>query len=387
MKLAKNITTERILNRGVEGMEVRASLEKKLTSGKKLRVKFGIDPTKPDIHLGHTVVLRKLRQFQDAGHKAVLIIGDFTAQIGDPSGRSEERVPLTKKDVTTNLKGYLKQAGKIVDLKKADIYYNSSWHEKKGLKPFLELLKAASVQQLLEREDFQKRIKEGAKISALEMTYPLLQGYDSVMVKADVELGGTDQLFNLMMGRRVQRHFGQPEQDIITMPLLVGTDGSKKMSKSYGNYVGVTEEPTKMFGKIMSIPDSLINNYFELLTEEQVPEGFGPREAKLTLAEIIVEKLHDQKKALNAKEEFVRVFSKREAPKEAPELKSAGEESRILDLAVKALPQESKSELRRLIAQGAVHLGERQFRDADDLCTPKKNEILKIGKHRFFKII
>lgn len=387
MKLAKNITTERILNRGVEQIIVKGSLEKRLASGKKLRIKFGIDPTAPDIHLGHTVALRKLRQFQDAGHKIILIIGDFTARIGDPSGRTDTRKPLSAQEVKKNLKGYLKQASKIIDLEKTEIRYNSEWHEKKGLAPLLQLMRTASIQQVLKREDFSNRISAGTDISLLETVYPLLQGYDSVVIKADVEIGGTDQTFNLLMGRRVQREFGQTEQDVLTLPLLEGTDGVRKMSKSYGNYVGVDDEPTQMFGKIMAIPDSLISKYFELLTDEQAPGGFGPREAKLTLAEIIVEKLHNQKKALAAKEEFVRVFSKREAPKEAPELKSAGEESRILDLVVKALPQESKSELRRLIAQGAVHLGERQFRDADDLCTPKKNEILKIGKHRFFKII
>jgi tyrosyl-tRNA synthetase len=387
MKLAKNITIERILNRGVEQIIVKASLEKKLASGKKLRIKFGIDPTAPDIHLGHTVALRKLRQFQDAGHRIILIIGDFTARIGDPSGRTDARKPLSAQEVKKNLKGYLKQASKIIDLKKTEIRYNSDWHEKKGLAPLLQLMRTASIQQVLKREDFSNRMSAGTDISLLETVYPLLQGYDSVVIRADVEIGGTDQTFNLLMGRRVQREFGQAEQDILTLPLLEGTDGIRKMSKSYGNYVGVDDEPTQMFGKIMAIPDSLISKYFELLTDDKAPEGFGPREAKLTLAEIIVEKLHNQKKALVAKEEFVRVFSKHEAPKEAPELKSAGEESRILDLVVKALPKESKSELRRLIAQGAVHLGERPFRDADDLCTPKKNEILKIGKHRFFKII
>jgi tyrosyl-tRNA synthetase len=387
MKSAKNITTERILNRGVEQIIVKDSLEKKLVSGKKLRVKLGIDPNKPDIHLGHTVALRKLREFQNAGHKAVLIIGDFTARIGDPSGRSDERPSLTAQEVKKNLKTYLKQAGKILDLKKTEIRYNSAWHEKKGLTPLLQLMRTASIQQVLKRDDFNKRLEAGTDISLLETIYPLLQGYDSVMVKADVEIGGTDQTLNLLMGRRVQREFGQPEQDILTVPLLEGTDGVRKMSKSFGNYIAIDDTPTDMFGKVMAIPDSLISKYFELLTDEKAPEGFGPREAKLTLAEIIVEKLHNQKKALTAKEEFVRVFSKREAPKEAPELKVTSEEMRILDLASKAMPQESKSELRRLISQGAIRLGERQFRDADDVCTPKKGEILKIGKHRFFKVI
>ncbi len=386
MKSAKNINTERILSRGVEQIIVRESLEKKLKSGKKLRVKLGIDPNKPDIHLGHTVALRKLREFQEAGHKAILIIGDFTARIGDPSGRSDERPSLTAQEVKKNLRTYLKQAGKILDLKKTEIRYNSAWHEKKGLAPLLQLMRTASIQQVLKREDFNKRLEAGTDISILETIYPLLQGYDSVMVKADVEIGGTDQTLNLLMGRRVQREFGQPEQDILTVPLLEGTDGVRKMSKSFGNYIAIDDTPTDMFGKVMAIPDNLIAKYFELLTNEVVPEGFGPREAKLTLAEIIVENLHNQKKALAAKEEFVRVFSKREAPKEAPELKAAGEEVRILDLVTKAMPQESKSELRRLISQGAIRLGERQFQDPDSVCKPKKGEILKVGKHRFFKI-
>lgn len=386
MKQAKNLNLERILSRGVEEIIEKGHLENSLKAGKKLRVKLGIDPTRPDIHLGHTVPLRKLRQFQEAGHKAILVIGDFTARIGDPSGQSAERKPLTDKEIKKNLKNYIAQAGKILDIKKTDIQYNSKWLGKLDSRKMAELLMLASVQQLLERNDFKERMAAGKSLRMNELLYPILQAYDSVIIKPDVEIGGTDQKFNLLAGRTLMEKMGLKPQDILTTPIIEGTDGVRKMSKSYDNYIAVNDSPTDMFGKIMAIPDSLIDKYFELLTDERRPDGFGPREAKLTLAETVVSSLHNQKKALTAKEEFVRVFSKREVPKEAPELKAANEETRILDLAAKALPQESKSELRRLIIAGAVRLGEQQFRDADAVCAPKKGEILKIGKHRFFKI-
>ena len=289
---------EELLVRGVEDVIVKEHLEQALKSGKQLRVKFGIDPTAPDIHLGHTVVLRKLRAFQDLGHHVILLIGDFTAKIGDPSGRSEARKPLSEEDVENNMKGYLEQAGKIIDIKKAEVVCNSSWFAKEGLRELIDLSSAGSIQQVLRRADFRKRLDEDNDITLLEALYPLFQGYDSVKVKADVEIGGTDQLFNLLMGRRVQRHYKMPEQDILTAQLLEGTDGVKKMSKSVGNYVGVNDEPVDMFSKVMTIKDDLILKYFWLCAdvtqdeldsyEKRLNDGANPRDIKIELGKKIV---------------------------------------------------------------------------------------------------
>jgi len=387
--------TKKILERGVEEIIDKNHLETALKSGKKLRVKLGIDPTAPDIHLGHTVVLRKLRQFQDASHKAVLIIGDFTAQIGDPSGHAEARRPLSEKEVKTNLKKYLVQAGKVINIKKAEIRYNSEWHKKKGLKVMLGLAKAATIQQVLKREEFQKRMKAGSDISVLEILYPLFQGYDSVAVKADVELGGTDQKFNLLMGRRVQRYFNLPEQDIILLPLIEGTDGVRKMSKSYGNYIGLDEKPREMFGKIMSIPDSLIQKYFIALTDIDPPKNLRPRDQKLLLAETIVKMYHGKNAAGKAKENFVKVFSRKELPKNLPQLKlktsakggsaSGGKNYKLIELLIRAgVP--SKSEARRLILQKAVEINGAVKTDPNEKLNLHGGEVLKIGKKKFFKI-
>ncbi|MEK7651493.1 MAG: tyrosine--tRNA ligase [Patescibacteria group bacterium] len=372
-----------ILNRGVEEIIEKDHLIELLSPGKKLRVKFGIDPTAPYIHLGHTVPLRKLRQFQEAGHQIVLIIGDFTGMIGDPSGRSEERKPLTEKDIKTNLKRYLEQAGKVLDIKKVEVHYNSEWHKKNGLAAMLEMAKAVTFQQIIKRADFQKRIDAGNDISVIEILYPLLQGYDSVKVKADVEIGGTDQKFNLLMGRRVQRHFSQPEQDIITVPLIEGTDGVKKMSKSYGNYIGVTENPNDMFGKIMSIPDPLINKYFELLTDIDAPKG-NPYQSKMLLAETIVGMYHSPAIAKKAKENWIKTFSKKETPEDAKELK-VKKEINLLNLLL-ASGVESKSEARRLIQQKAIKIDDVTKENTEETLKLKGGEILKVGKHRFFKI-
>lgn len=378
---------EKILSRGVEEAIVKEHLEAALRSGKKLRVKFGIDPTVPDLHLGHTVPLRKLRQFQEAGHQAVLIIGDFTALIGDPSGRAEARRPLTEKEVKQNLKKYLKQAGKIIDLKKTEVYYNSKWY-KKNAALILELMGRESVQRVLERDDFQKRLKEGREIMILEEVYPLLQGYDSVMVKADVEIGGTDQKFNLLMGRRLQRAYGLSEQDIVTLPLLEGTDGVKKMSKSAGNYIGLDAEPNDMFGKIMRIPDNLIDKYFTLLTDDNPPAGGrDPREAKLALAKIIVGMYHGQKAGEKAKEEFIKVFSQHQKPENMPSYKLSVKSYKLVDLLVETGMVFSKSEARRLIEQGAVRLNDEKKSDPNEQITIDKEIVVQIGKRQFLRLI
>jgi len=373
------------LDRGVEEIIVKEHLETALKSGRKLRVKFGIDPTSPNLHLGHAVVLRKLRQFQNLGHKIVLIIGDFTAQIGDPSGRSETRKPLSKKEVKDNMKNYLSQASKVIDVKKAEIHYNGEWHKKEGLKALLGLSQSVSVQQILERADFQKRLDEKKEITMLETMYPLLQGYDSVKIKADLEIGGTDQKFNLLMGRRVQRHFNMVEQDIITVPLLEGTDGIRKMSKSYGNYISLTEEPNQMFGKIMSVPDNLIEKYFLLLTDIEPPENLGPYESKMLLAETIIKNFHNENTAKKAEDEFIKVFSKKELPENLPALKLTNYNLGLADLLI-AAGIESKSEARRLITQNAVEINGAVKTNPEENLFLHKGDILKIGKKRFYKI-
>lgn len=374
-----------LLTKGVEEVIVKEHLEKELASGKKLRVKFGIDPTAPDLHLGHTVALRKLREFQDAGHTAVLIIGDFTAMIGDPSGRAEARKPLTKKEVEANMKKYLAQAAKVLNIKKAEVVYNSKWLGKK-IETLIELSRAGTIQQVLHRADFKKRIDEGRDITLLEMMYPLFQGYDSFAVEADIELGGTDQKFNLLMGRHMQKHFGMKEQDVVTLPLLEGTDGVRKMSKSFGNYIALDAEPNDMFGKIMSVPDALLSKYFMLLTNVEYPANLPPRDAKLLLAKTIVGMYHGAKAAAKAEEEFVRVFSKKEAPSDAPAISVSGKKLTLLEILQAAEPSESKSELRRLVEQGAVKINDEAKKDPNEALELRGGEILKIGKKKFFKI-
>lgn len=360
---------------------------KKLNSGKKLRVKFGIDPTKPDIHLGHTVPLLKLREFQELGHKAVLIIGDFTAQIGDPSGQSAERKPLTEKEVKANMKHYLEQAGQVVDLKKAEITYNSKWLKKLNGGSFAKLLSLVSVQQILEREDFKKRLESGKSLRVHEILYPVLQGYDSVMVKADVEIGGTDQKFNLLTGRTLMERFSMAPQDIMTVPLIEGTDGVRKMSKSFGNYIGINDAPDDMFGKIMSIPDTLIKKYFTLLTNAEMPTVENPRDAKLALAREIVKTHYTEAKAEKAKEYFIKTFSKKETPEEievkiiSSDTLANGGTTTIL-VAIGA--SKSNSEARRLIDQGAVKADGKLVKDPNE--KRKDGDVLKVGKHRFFKL-
>src|SRR3989338_1504814 len=294
-----NIKT--ILERGVDEVIERDHLEGRLAKGDKLRVKLGIDPTASNLHLGHTVVLRKLRQFQDLGHQAVLIIGDFTGLIGDPSGRSAERPLLTEADVKENMRDYLKQAGKVLDLKKLEVRYNSEWFKDKKSDFIMDLMSRFTVARSLERDDFQKRLKANEDLSVTEILYPLLQGYDSVAIKADVELGGTDQKFNLLTGRRVQRRFGLPEQDILTVPLLVGLDGERKMSKSLGNYIGLSDQPAEMYAKVMSWADETMLKAFELLTDVDMAEvkvwqkQLGPRDFKARLAFEVTKIFHGER--------------------------------------------------------------------------------------------
>ncbi len=390
---------DELLARNVEEVVEKEHLRRALASGKKLRVKLGIDPTSPDLHLGHAVVLRKLREFQELGHRIVLIIGDFTGRVGDPSGRSETRKPLMAEEVERNMKGYLAQAGKIIDVKKAEIVHNGDWFEKEGIDQIVRLASAGTFQQVLRRADFKKRIDAGQDITFLELLYPLFQGYDSVKVRADVEVGGTDQTFNLLMGRRVQRHFGMPEQDIMTFPLLEGLDGTRKMSKSYGNYVGLTDAPDDMFGKIMSVPDKLVGRYFMLCTgldEAEVRalrKSLAPKALKQRLASEIVKLYHGAAAAKAAQEQFEKVFSRKEMPDNLPPLKVRVSDEGLVSDTVIALnvvllsgAAKSKSEARRLIEQGGFEMDGKVVKDPQEPLKIKGGEVVRIGKKRFYRL-
>jgi len=396
-KLSRAELTDRILNRGVDQLIERKHLEKALSSGKKLRVKLGIDPTSPDLHLGHAVVLRKLRDFQDLGHKIVFIIGDFTAKVGDPSGRSKERPVLTDQEIRTNMRGYLEQAGEIIDVKKAEVRHNSEWLSGK-VENILELAKAATLNQVSERADFKARIKSGQRVSMLEGLYSLLQGFDSVNIKADIELGGNDQLLNLLMGRQVQRHFGMKEQDVLTVALLEGTDGVEKMSKSKDNYIALNSESKEMFGKLMSVPDKLIYKYFELCTDVSKDElkaiksglfkkGVNPMEYKLRLAEEVVAMYRGQQEATKAKEEFINVFSKGNIPQNIPSKTLIKTNYLLVDLLMATDMALSKSDARRLIKQGGVKInGEKIINPNLNIKISPKTLLLQVGKQKFLKV-
>jgi tyrosyl-tRNA synthetase len=367
-------------------------LEDQLAAGKPLRVKLGIDPTTPDIHLGHTVVLEKLREFQEAGHQVVLIVGDFTARVGDPSGRSAQRPMPSPEEIEANAATYQEQAFKLLDRERTEVRFNSEWL-RMAPEELLGLLARTTVARLIERDDFQKRLAAGAPIAALELLYPLLQGYDSVAVEADVELGGTDQKFNLLFGRDIQTAYGHRPQSILTMPILVGTDGVKKMSKSLGNYIGVTEAPEEMFGKTMRVPDAAMPEYFRLVLGAEPPAGAAPNEAKRTLARGIVERFHDATAAQSAEEHFNRLFVQRELPDEIEELDLgpyAGENGDLihLPLLMAGAFEISSSEARRLIRHGGAKLdGETIASDTLDLAPEALNgRVLQVGKRRFRRL-
>ncbi len=385
-----SMTPEEILTRCVSEVIDKNSLEKKLNSGKKLVVKLGIDPTSPDLHLGHSVVLRKLSAFQQLGHHVVLVIGDFTALVGDPSGRNTQRPPLTEAEIEKNLADFKAQAGKILDLNKLTIRKNSEWLKDLGLTGLFKLASSATVNQLLERKDFQDRLKENNSLTVLEILYPLLQAYDSVALKADIELGGTDQKFNLLMGRQIQKRYGQSEQDILTTPLLVGLDGKDKMSKSLGNYIGLTEDAPSMFGKVMSLPDFLLESYFDLTTNVSSSDAnqileVGPYEAKKRLASEIVTLYHDSEEAKQARGEFDRVFSSKENPSNIVEIKVDSQPQSYVSLTSIAF-NISRSEAKRLIEQKALEIDGVTILDPEEEVTPKNDQVLKLGKHRFVRI-
>ncbi|HEY5976774.1 MAG TPA: tyrosine--tRNA ligase [Solirubrobacterales bacterium] len=366
-------------------------LDEQLKGDRPLRVKLGIDPTTADIHLGHTVVLEKLREFQDAGHTVVLIIGDFTARVGDPSGRSAQRPMPSPEEIEANAATYQEQAFRVLDRGKTEVRRNSEWLEMEP-QALLGLLAQTTVARLLERDDFQKRMAANAPIAALELLYPLLQGYDSVAVDADVELGGTDQKFNLLFGRDIQTAYGQPPQSILTMPILVGTDGARKMSKSLDNYVGVTDPPEEMFGRLMRIPDEAMAEYYRLLLGEEAPSS-PPNEAKRELGRRIVARFHDEDAAGAAEEHFDRLFVRREAPEEIEDLDLgpyAGEDGVRIHVPVLMADAFgiSSSEARRLLKQGGVKLdGETLAPDALDLAPAELDgKVLQAGKRRFRRL-
>ena len=376
------------LTRGCVDVVSKADLAKKLESGRTLKVKLGCDPTSADLHLGHSVALSLMRRFQDLGHKAVLVIGDFTAAIGDPSGRDSTRPILAREQILENAKTYTAQAFKVLDPTKTEIRFNSEWLDSfVGGKDLLQTLQKVTVAQVLEREDFKARMASGSPISLLEVLYSLFQGQDSVALKADVELGGTDQIFNLLVGRQLQKNNGIEPQVAITVPLLVGLDGVKKMSKSYGNYVGLNDEPNDMFGKLMSIPDELMPLYYELLTSENMDEvkTMHPMAAKKKLAGILVARFHDEQAAKAALENFEKVFSKKELPVDMPSF-TPQPGAMLSAVLFEAGAAASKNKARALIEQGAVRLkGERVTQDGP--LTFENGDVLQAGKRHFFKLV
>jgi tyrosyl-tRNA synthetase len=382
--------------------DLRAKLERSARSGRPLKVKLGADPTAPDLHLGHTVVVRKLRQFQDLGHTVVFLIGSFTSLIGDPSGRSTTRPPLTREEIDANAETYKKQIFKLLDPERTVIDFNSRWMDSLGSDGFIRLASHVTVKQILERDDFQKRLAEERPVALHELLYPLVQAYDSVALEADVELGGTDQKFNLLMGRNLQREYGQEPQAVVTMPLLEGLDGEQKMSKSLGNYVGIDEPPSEMFGKLMSISDRLMWRYYELLTDLSADDiarmraraeggDVNPRDLKAELAKRIIADFHSAQAAREAEEDFVRRFRNKEVPDEVEEHTLPSNHPQGWDLSALLVTvglASSKSEARRLIQQGGVYVdGERQtIANSVTLWKPDMSTLLKVGKRRFVRV-
>jgi len=379
------------LIRGCAKIHSESELEAKLALGRPLKIKLGVDPTAPDIHLGHSVVLSKLRDFQDAGHDAVLIIGDFTAMIGDPSGRSVTRPQLTHDQVLANAKSYQEQAFKILTRERARIVFNGEWFEAMSFEEVIKLNSRVTLQQMLVREDFRERLDKGQPIRAHEIQYPIMQGWDSVMVKADVELGGTDQLFNIMVGRDLQREEGQPQQVAITMPILEGLDGRQKMSKSLGNYVALNESPGDMFGKIMSISDELMVRYYDILLRETFSAEKHPMDAKKELARRITARFHDEAAAAHALEEFNRRFSSRDlASAELPDF-VPGAATDFVGVVAEAYARcfnltRSRSDIRRLIEGGSVQWRGEKVSDPKATLPPGETGVLKLDKTRAVRI-
>jgi tyrosyl-tRNA synthetase len=386
------------IKRGAEEVLLEAELKTKLERGKPLRIKAGFDPTAPDLHLGHTVLINKLRQFQDLGHEVLFLIGDFTGMIGDPTGKSATRPPLTRDEVIENARSYEQQIFKILDPEKTLVMFNSSWMNEMSPVDLIQLAAKHTVARMLERDDFSKRYKGGQPIAIHEFLYPLIQGYDSVAMRADVELGGTDQKFNLLVGRELQKHYGQESQVVLTMPILEGLDGVQKMSKSLGNYIGIDEPAEEMFGKLMSISDDLMWRYFELLSfrplneieqfRQQIAEGKNPRDIKFLLCEEIVTRFHDAGAARKAQQAFIDRFQKGAMPDDMPQLElNAGAEG----LAIANLLKDSglvgsTSEAMRMIKQGAVRIDGDRIEDAKLVIQAGSAHVFQVGKRRFARV-
>ncbi|MFW6007437.1 MAG: tyrosine--tRNA ligase [Halanaerobiales bacterium] len=396
----------KLLKRGsselISEKDLKLKLKKAREENRPLKVKLGLDPSAPDIHLGHTVVLRKLKQFQDLGHEVYLIIGDFTGRIGDPTGKSETRNQLSEEEVKENARTYKEQFSKVLDPEKTNLVYNSSWLGKMDFEDVINLSSKYTVARMLERDDFSKRYNSGRPISVHEFFYPLMQGYDSVAIEADVELGGTDQKFNLLVGRNLQKEYGQDPQVIIMMPLLEGLDGEKKMSKSLGNYIGIYDDPADMYGKVMSIPDNLITRYFKLLTDisldelQQIKEKIqeekiNPMKIKKRLARKIVSEYHSEDDAEKAQKEFNRVFSRGKLPEDIPEFTVNKDELEAGEIWIVSLVAatglvDSNSEARRMIKQGAVRINGEKYQKINIDIEPEDDMIIQIGKRRFARL-
>lgn len=386
------------LKRGAQEVLVESELLDKLRLGRPLRIKAGFDPTAPDLHLGHTVLLNKLRQFQELGHEAIFLIGDFTGMIGDPTGKNATRKPLTRDEVIENAKTYEAQIFKILDPEKTLVMFNSSWMNGMSAADLIQLAAKHTVARMLERDDFDKRYNGGLPIAIHEFLYPLIQGYDSVALKADVELGGTDQKFNLLVGRELQRHYGQAQQVIMTMPILEGLDGVQKMSKSLGNYIGIADPPEEMFGKIMSISDELMWRYFDLLSfrplselkrlREEIASGANPRDVKFQLAEEIIARFHDSAAARKAKEAFIARFQKGSLPDDLPEVdvRLSLDGLLVANLLKEAKLTSSTSESLRMLEQGAVRIDGERVEDKSLKFSAPATLVVQVGKRRAAKV-
>lgn len=379
----------KIIKRGaveiISEEELALKLKESIKNKRPLNIKAGFDPTAPDIHLGHTVILRKLRQFQDLGHKVYFLIGDFTALIGDPSGRSAIRKPMTKPEIIKNALTYKKQAGKILELRRLKIVFNSQWFKRMRLAGFLKLAGLVTVSQMIARQDFKERLKQNQDVSLLEFMYPVLQGYDSVVLKSDIEVGGTDQIFNLLVGRDLQKDFGQPPQVVLTMPLLEGTDGINKMSKSLDNYIAINDKPSQIFGKTMSISDELMHKYYTLLTDVdmQAIKEMHPRQAKAALAKAIICQYYGSAEAEKASDEFQRIFSEKKTPLDLA-LFTLNQPLAVIDIIVASGLARSKNEARRLIQQGGVDFEDKRISDENLIIS--SSGVLKVGSRRFLKL-
>ena len=386
------------LERGTEEILVKSELVEKLKQGKPLRVKVGFDPTAPDLHVGHTVIINKMRQFQELGHQVIFLIGDFTGRIGDPTGKSATRPPLTEEQVKQNAMTYKEQVFKILDPDKTEVAFNSTWFSQMGSAEMIQLAAKHTVARMLERDDFNKRYNNGQPIAIHEFLYPLVQGYDSVALRADVEMGGTDQKFNLLVGRELQRQYGQASQVVITLPLLEGLDGVNKMSKSLGNYIGITDAPNDMFGKVMSVSDELMWRYFDLLSfrplseikklRQDVEAGSNPRDVKFLLAEELITRFHSRAAATAAQEDFITRFQKGALPDDMPELEVEGQAGGlpIANLLKNAGLVDSTSDAFRMIQQGAVKIDGNKVEDRNVLIEKGSSAVFQVGKRKFARV-